>query len=141
MKKLLILLIFILFPFSSFAAFVDNNPDYVKAIDYVDSSLYFKKSSIRNIRYEPPFYIIEGDMYGKDYKDDKVRKLRVRFFYVYDKQTVDIYASEFIIYDNDGTYLDSVKMNINDKNINKNSAFGLAADYYFLCLYNMFFFK
>ena len=80
-------------------------------------------------------------MYGKDYKDDKVRKLRVRFFYVYDKQTVDIYASEFIIYDNDGTYLDSVKMNINDKNINKNSAFGLAADYYFLCLYNMFFFK
>lgn len=89
-KKLILLLIVFLVPFHINANIFENNNNYIKVSTSFTGSDYLDKNTINVIRYDPPFYIIECDIYGYNYAYDNYRYSyhKMQFFYNYDAKTM-----------------------------------------------------
>lgn len=143
-NKLFIILFLVCFvPIMSFASFLsDNSVAYFKIgkTNTMDIYMNFWQSNV--LRYDPPYYIIRGNVIYEDYEYDKIISITYNFMYDYKRQIVLAKPFMATSYNKSGNALKTLSLT-QDKSlrIQKHSPEGHAADMYFLANYHMLFFK
>lgn len=88
MRKFIVIILFLaLTPFYSWAISLEEiqrNPErYVKLNESQSYISYMDVESIHSLRYEPPYYTLQGDMYGISCKENTIFKVTEVFYYDY----------------------------------------------------------
>ena len=86
MKKILVLIgLLWSIALPCFATFLDDSPErYHKVFSTINMSAYVDDNSVMVTRYDPPFYIIQADIYNAWYESEIVSKMKCQYFYDYD---------------------------------------------------------
>lgn len=141
MKKILLLLLFSILPFSlSLASFLDNSAAYEKVSSDISSEGYVNKNSWKVIRYDPPYYIIQGDIITNFFDNNSIIYGTYNFYYDLNKQVMKIKVIAIKTYDTNGNLIsDSGNLPLSLENVNSNSNGWVIGNYYFYRAYNVFF--
>lgn len=143
MKKILVLIGLIWsIALPCFAMFLDDSPEkYHKVFSTIKSSSYVDDNSITVTRYDPPFYIIQADVYTAWYENEIVSKMECQYFYDYDTKEVNIkvfsYQYEFNF---SGQFLRSGPAGARIERISPGTNGMILANYLFYKCYNMEFY-
>lgn len=146
MKKKLFTILFLLCLsplYSSFASFLSaDSVAYFKIgkTNTMDIYMNFWQSNV--LRYDPPFYIIRGNVIYEDYEYGNIVSITYNFMYDYNRQTILAKPILATSYDAAGNILKTMDLT-QDKTmrIERNTPEGHAADMYFLKNYRMLFYK
>lgn len=141
MKKILLLLLFSILPFSlSIASFLDNSDAYEKVSSNISSEGYVNKNSWKVIRYDPPYYIIQGDIISNSFDNNPIVCGTYNFYYDLDKQIMQVKAITIKAYDANGNLIsNSGNTPFPLENVDSNSVGWIIGNYYFYRAYNVFF--
>lgn len=133
MKKLLLLFILLVFPFSSFASFLGNNVIYQKLEETATYTKYFNVKDSVVIRAQDPYYIIQGNIYTDDFLNGNVRKETYYFIYDTEQNHTKYQLKGVTILDTNGNILQAYKsIDAKEHNIPTIKwALGFAASEYF----------
>lgn len=146
MRKFFLSILFLLSIFSyssSFASFLSADTlAYFKIgkTNTMDIYMNFWQSNV--LRYDPPYYIIRGNVIYEDYEYGNIVSITYNFMYDYNRQTVLAKPILATSYDATGNILETLDLT-QDKTmrIERNTPEGHAADMYFLKNYRMVFYK
>ena len=114
-KMILIIITLILSTNVCFANFIDDNPHrFVKMPAMEFDDIYIDTDSIKLIRDDFPFYVIDVDEYWKSYTDYFITKNTSRYFYDYNSQKMyGLLIKWGALYKQDGT---NIPIKYKDKN-------------------------
>ena len=84
-KKILLctLLLTLLFSISVSASFLSISNRYRKVSANINTTTYLDMDSIQLVRSDPPYYVIEGNIFKENYETSWIGKIKVKFFYDY----------------------------------------------------------
>lgn len=111
MKKL-ILLICVFYPIfmTAFCTDIDlsDQQRYKLMENYSTATYYIDKNSLNVLRYNPPYYIIQGDSISKYYYDnEQILRVTYKFYYDYNFKEIKWQYVLFTEYDKNGNFLGS----------------------------------
>lgn len=126
-----------LFPIVSFAA--DTN--FISIFKNDTVTVYMDMNNIQVIRYEPPYYIIQEQELHKNFGKGLYGTRFVQYFYDYNKQTIKMKYLQS--YTNDGTHSwnEDEYLDTSIREVPKDTAAYMIANYAFYKSYGMFFSK
>lgn len=106
MKKIIFstIIFFLLQCCTIFASFL-NNSNYVKIMSDIEANIYVDSNSTKSIRYEPPYYIIEGKMFYEFFGSPEIFATTNLFYYDYSTRKVRVKELNISAYSSDGTLL------------------------------------
>jgi hypothetical protein len=125
------------------ASFLTDDPvAYFKVGKSNVSTTYINFWQTSVLRYDPPFYIIQGNIITESYEYGNIVSITYNFMYDYNRQIVFGKPVLATYYDAYGNILNTMSLT-NDSlvKISKNTSGGVAADMYFLANYHMPFYK
>jgi len=85
------------------AMFFDDNPRYIQVGHDDTTESYIDTTSIQNVRYDPPYYMIRATVITYDYTTNTATGYENNFFYNFKGQTVKAQTIGTCIYTEDGT--------------------------------------
>ncbi|MCU6714493.1 MULTISPECIES: hypothetical protein [Megasphaera] len=147
MKKIIfsIIIFFLLQCCTIFASFL-NNSNYVKIMSDIEANIYVDSNSTKSIRYEPPYYIIEGKMFYEFFGSPEIFATTNLFYYDYSTRKVRVKGLNISAYSPDGTLLKienkpSAIIDVSAKTHISTTAYSEAANFYFIKCYNKPFYR
>jgi len=149
MKKIILFLLFIIFPtYFSNASFLNDSSTYYKLHSDISSNWYMNEKSAKVLRYDPPYYAIQGNLIRETVGNPEIQCMTIIFYYDYDNQIMKCKPISLTIYDLNGNILktnDDEYVEIMDippgNNGQQTNLLGSLGDFYFFACYHMFFFK
>lgn len=137
-------LLFILLFSCTYAGAIDLTQDkYVKVYEDMTKAIYMNIDSPTVTRYDPPYYIIRGEMVYQDYTKDTITVYTDNYFYDYTYQVIGYQPTgAATVYFSDGT-IDSTPFPVLDPVaiLPKGSIGSNIGDKYFSICYNIPFYK
>ncbi|WP_337507141.1 hypothetical protein [Megasphaera sp.] len=140
MKKLLVLIMLLwIIVLPCFAMYLDDSPErYSKVYSRINMASYVDNNSIAVTRYDPPFYVIQADVYNAWYEDETVSKEKCKLFYDYDTKEVIIKVSNYhFMFNFNGIFLASGPAKGGAQQILPGTNGMVLANYLFYKCYNM----
>ncbi len=123
------------------AMFFDDNPRYIQVGHDDTTESYIDTTSIQNVRYDPPYYMIRATVITYDYTTNTATGYENNFFYNFKGQTVKAQTIGTCIYTEDGTPSPVTPIANPEVNLcDRYSVNGKAADNAFFSCYNMTFY-
>lgn len=118
-KKILLctLLLTLLFSISVSASFLSISNRYRKVSANINTTTYLDMDSIQLVRSDPPYYVIEGNIFKENYETSWIGKIKVKFFYDYRNKIMKAKFENGAVYDQNGRYLYPEAFNISRKNL------------------------
>ena len=141
MKKIILFLLFITYPIQFiWASFLDNSSTYIKLSSSITSEQYINKKSTKVLRYDPPFYIIQGNFILNDFDEDFIYCGTYNFYYDIEKQEMKAKLISTSVYDKAGNLIKSEKVSHPFiETVNWDTSLWHFGNAYFFCAYNRFF--
>ncbi len=123
------------------AMFFDDNPRYIQVGHDDTTESYIDTTSIQNVRYDPPYYMIRATVITYDYTTNTATGYENNFFYNFKGQTVKAQTIATCVYNEDGTPSPAAPIANPEVNLcDRYSVNGKAADNAFFSCYNMTFY-
>lgn len=123
------------------AMFFDDNPRYIQVGHDDTTESYIDTTSIQNVRYDPPYYMIRATVITYDYTTNTATGYENNFFYNFKGQTVKAQTIATYVYNEDGTPSPAAPIANPEVNLcDRYSVNGKAADNAFFSCYNMTFY-
>lgn len=123
------------------AMFFDDNPRYIQVGHDDTTESYIDTTSIQNVRYDPPYYMIRATVITYDYTTNTATGYENNFFYNFKGQTVKAQTIATCVYTEDGTPSPVTPIANPEVNLcDRYSVNGKAADNAFFSCYNMTFY-
>lgn len=111
MKKLILLIcLFCSIFMPAFCADIDlsDTNRYYITDNYSTETHYIDKQSLCVLRYDPPYYIIQGDTVGKYYRDNgRIIRVTTKYYFDYNLKDIKYQNVQFTEYDINGNFLGS----------------------------------
>ncbi len=139
MKKLVVLLLLVLcIPLAIFANDDRNIVDVARNMEY---NVGIDVNSIKVVRYQPPFYIINVDEYHQNFKDGLLGARHAQYFYDYDKQEIEMKTISQYTSDGASDFVEDEYYNKDLRPVSRDSIGYLIGNYVFYKAYGMYFSK
>ena len=110
MRKIILLLVLLCsISITAFSADINLNDKarYEKLCDDLTSNTYIDKTSIKVLRDEYPFYVIQGDMITQDFDNDSnILRRTVKYFYDKRNKNIQYQCVYYVHYDKNGYIID-----------------------------------
>lgn len=102
---------------------------------------YLDLNSVKVVRYDPPFYVIEGDILVEDYESGKNYLFSEKYFYDYNRRSVK-YKIPYTYLEREGDWvLASTDIDGKLHEVNIGTQAGNVADALFYWCYKMYFYE
>ena len=142
MQKIILLLLFIIFPtYFSNASFLSDSSTYCKLSSSIDRSYYVNGKAFKILRYDPPYYAIQGNAIVESFEDNNIYCGTYIFFYDFTKQEMKAKLINVATYDSYGNTLDTHSVNESAYFVPANSMIWSIGNFYFYRIYHIFFDK
>lgn len=154
MKKILFgILFFIIQGFITVSAVsindLQNMSRYIKMEGSITQDVYIDRNSVAVVRYDPPFYIIQGTTIGVYYNDNKILTMKTKFYYDYLLQEIQyqyIQGNEYTFNGDNIATIDFQEKTLRSRMTNMHSAVqgdgeSEYANFFFSLCYNMPFYR
>lgn len=120
-----------------FAMFLDESDAYEKVRSDMSSSTYLNVDALSIQRYEPPFYIIRGEIISYVYTESMAVDFTYDFYYNYSTKTVKMKNVSAKFYNQYGHYLGRKSASDTLSYCSPNSIAGMVANRYFSICYGI----
>lgn len=139
MKKLIVLLLLVLC--IPIAVFADGNRHIVGITKNMEYNVGIDTNSIKVVRYQPPFYIINVDEYHQNFSKGLLGARHAQYFYDYEKQEIETKTLSQYTSDGSSEFVEDEDYNTELRLVRKDTMGYLIANYVFYKAYGMYFSK
>lgn len=152
MKRFMALFLFIstLFLYSIppvFASFLQESNAYFSIDSDITESWYMNDTALEIIRYEPPYYAIQGNVIRERIGNHQIECMTCIWYYDYDKQVMKCKPISLTYYDEYGNILGKYTDDLSIETVSpmayneKRNLLCVVGNLYFFKCYHIFFFK
>lgn len=139
MKKLVVLLLFILC--IPLAILANDNRNLVGIAQNMEFNIAIDTNSIKVVRYQPPYYIINVDEYHQNFKDGILGARHAQYFYDYEKQKLETKTLSQYTSDGSSDFVEDEYYNTDLQPVREGTMAYLVGNYVFYKAYGMYFSK
>lgn len=139
MKKLVVLLLFVLC--IPFAILANDNRNLVGIAQNMEFNIAIDTNSIKVVRYQPPYYIINVDEYHQNFKDGILGARHAQYFYDYEKQKLETKTLNQYTSDGSSDFVEDEYYNTDLQPVREGTMAYLVGNYVFYKAYGMYFSK
>ena len=137
MKKLVVLLLLMLC--IPLAIFANDNRNIVGISHNMEVTVGIDLNSIKVIRYEPPYYVINVTEYHKNFAKGLLGMRESQYFFDYDKQEIQTKTLKQYTSDGSSNFVEDEYYNTDLRTAQKDSLAYLIGNYIFYKSYGMYF--
>ena len=139
MKKLVVLLLLVLC--IPLAVFANGNRNIVGIVKNMEYNVGIDTNSIKVVRYQPPYYIINVDEYHQNFKDGILGARHAQYFYDYDKREMETKTLSQYTSDGSSEFVEDEYYNTDLQPVREGTMAYLVGNYVFYKAYGMYFSK